>query len=115
MRTKDELDWDEAATLKELELEYHHVPIASPNALTDETFDKVRKLLNDRDERPLLVHCASASRVGAVWLAHRVLDDGLTYEAALAEAKTVGLKAAPLEAKAREYIARQKAKPSTAK
>jgi hypothetical protein len=38
-------------------------------------------------ERPLLLHCASANRVGAVWLAHRVLDGGLSYDAALREAE----------------------------
>ena len=110
LRTKEELDWDEAKVLKDLDLQYHHIPIKSADALTDETFDKLRKVFNDRDERPLLVHCAVASRVGAVWLAHRVLDDGVTYEAALAEAKTVGLKHPALEAKAKDYIARQKSK-----
>ncbi len=110
LRTKDEMDFDEAKTLKNLGLEYHHIPIASPDSLTDENFDKLRKLLNEKEQRPLVLHCASANRVGAVWLAHRVLDGGLTYEAALAEAKTVGLKAPAMEAKAKEYIAKQKAK-----
>ncbi len=110
LRTKEELDFDEAKTIKSLGLEYHHIPIASPDSLTDENFDKLRKLLNEKEQRPMVMHCASASRVGAVWLAHRVLDDGLTYEAALAEAKTVGLKTPALEAKAKDYIAKQKAK-----
>ena len=110
VRTKEELDFDEAKTLKDLGLSYHHIPIASANALTDENFDKIRKLLNTKEERPLLFHCASANRVGAVWLAHRVLDGGLTYDAALIEAKAVGLSAPALEAKAKDYIAKQKAK-----
>ena len=110
LRTKDEMDFDEAKAIKNLGLEYHIVPIASPDALTDENFDKLRKLLNTKGQRPLLLHCASANRVGAVWLAHRVLDGGLTYDAALAEAKIVGLKASAMEAKAKDYIAKQKAK-----
>ena len=110
VRTKEEIDFDEAKTLKDLGLSYHHIPIAGPNALTDENFDKIRKLLNTKEERPLLFHCASANRVGAVWLAHRVLDGGLTYDAALIEAKAVGLSAPALEAKAKDYIAKQKAK-----
>lgn len=113
LRTKEEMDFDEAKAVKGLGLEYHHVPIASPDALTDENFDKLRKLLNDKQERPLLLHCASANRVGAVWLAHRVLDGGLTYDAALAEAKIVGLKSPAMETKAKDYIARQKAKKPT--
>ena len=110
VRTKEELDFDEAKTIKNLGLEYHHIPIAGPEALTDENFDKIRKLLNTKEERPMVFHCTAANRVGAVWLAHRVLDGGLTYDAALAEAKTVGLKAPALEAKAKDYIAKQKSK-----
>lgn len=110
LRTKEEMDFDEAKAVKGLGLEYHHVPIAGPDALTDENFDKLRKLLNEKQQRPLLLHCASANRVGAVWLAHRVLDGGQTYEDALAEAKTVGLKSPQMEAKAKGYIAKQKAK-----
>ena len=114
VRMKEEQDFDEAKTIKSLGLEYHHIPVAGPDALTDENFDKIRKLLNTKEERPLLFHCASANRVGAVWLAHRVLDGGLTYDAALAEAKTVGLKAPALEAKAKEYIGKQMAKKTEA-
>ena len=110
LRTKEELDFDEAKTIKNLGLEYHHIPIAGPDSLTDENFDKLRKLLNEKEQRPMLLHCTAANRVGAVWLAHRVLDGGLTYDAALAEAKTVGLKTPALEAKAKDYIAKQKVK-----
>lgn len=110
LRTKEEMDFDEAKTLKSLGLEYHHIPIAGSDSLTDENFDKLRKLLNEKEQRPMLLHCTAANRVGAVWLAHRVLDGGLAYDAALAEAKTVGLKAPALEAKAKDYIAKQKAK-----
>ena len=110
LRPNEELKFDEAKTIKSLGLEYHQIPIASPNALTDENFDKIRKLLNSKEERPMVFHCTAANRVGAVWLAHRVLDGGLTYDAALIEAKAVGLSAPALEAKAKDYIAKQKAK-----
>jgi uncharacterized protein (TIGR01244 family) len=113
VRTQDEMTFDEAKTLKDLGLKYHHVPIATPDSLNDETFDKLRKVLSEKQDRPLLVHCASANRVGAVWLAHRVLDDGVPYDAALTEAKTVGLKATALEAKVKDYITRQQAKQPT--
>ena len=56
----------------------------------------------------MLVHCFSAGRVGATWLAHRVLDDGLTVEAAVAEAKTIGLKKEDFIAKATDYVQRMK-------
>jgi uncharacterized protein (TIGR01244 family) len=110
LRAPEEMTFDEAKTLKDLGLKYHHIPISTPESLSDENFEKLRKVLNEKSDRPLLFHCASANRVGAVWLAHRVLDDGIAYDMALAEAKTVGLKATALEAKAKDYIARQQAK-----
>jgi uncharacterized protein (TIGR01244 family) len=108
LRKKDELDWDEEAKVKELGLEYHQVPFKAPTELTDQVFDEVRSLLNDPEKKPILLHCASANRVGAIWLAHRVLDGRLSYEAALAEAKTVGLVLPAYEERAKEYIARHR-------
>ena len=87
-----------------LGLNYHNPAVAGVDGLTDELLDEVRDLLRTA-ERPILLHCASANRVGAVWLAHRVLDGGISMDDALAEAKTVGLKSPALEQRARQYIA----------
>jgi uncharacterized protein (TIGR01244 family) len=110
LRHPSEQDWNESTLVKDLGLEYVNVPIKSADSLTDESIDKVRALLTDKKKRPLLVHCASANRVGAVWLAHRVLDGGLGYEDALKEAKTVGLKTPAFEDKVKGYIQRQQEK-----
>ncbi len=108
LRAANELDWDEKATVVDLGMQYVHVPIASVDALTDDVFAQMRELLKDKTKRPMLVHCFSAGRVGAAWLAHRVLDDGLTVEAAVAEAKTIGLKKEDFIAKATDYVKRMK-------
>jgi len=98
--------FDEAALTKELGLEYHNVPFASPAQLTDDVFDQARALLRDESKRPMFFHCHSGNRVGAIWLAFRVLDGGLPWQAALEEAKDVGLKTPALELCAKEYIER---------
>jgi uncharacterized protein (TIGR01244 family) len=108
LRKDREIDWDEAGVVKELGMEYHSVPFKAPEELTDEVFDKARELLRDRNKHPLLLHCATANRVGAVWLAHRVLDGGLSYEEAHAEAGIVGLKLPAYEERAKDYIDRNK-------
>ncbi|MCU0977729.1 MAG: protein tyrosine phosphatase family protein [Pirellulaceae bacterium] len=108
LRAANELNWDEKATVVELGMQYVHVPVASADALTDDVFQQMRQLLKDKAKRPMLVHCFSAGRVGATWLAHRVLDDGLTVEAAVAEAKTIGLKKEEYIAKATDYVRRMK-------
>ncbi|MBX3441152.1 MAG: protein tyrosine phosphatase family protein [Planctomyces sp.] len=109
LREDEEIDWDERAAVERLKLDYEHVPIGSLNKLTDETFDRLRELLLQASERPVVLHCAVANRVGAVWLAHRILDGGLDDEAALKEAKAVGLKSPELEQAARDYVARVRA------
>lgn len=107
LRTERELKWDEALYLKMLQLDYVHIPFRKPDSLTPAVFDQCRKLLNDKSRQPLMLHCASANRVGAIWLTHRVLDDGLCFEAALEEAKQVGLKTPGYIDQAKAYIAAQ--------
>ncbi len=100
--------FDEPALMSELGLRYVSIPFASPDQLTDTVFTRARDMLG-RAEKPILIHCHTANRVGAIWLARRVLDDGLSYAAALAEAREIGLKSTALEAKARDYIEREHA------
>ena len=104
LRTDGELDWDEKSVVEGLGMTYHHVPFRAPETLTEEVLDETRRLLSASDNKPLLLHCASANRVGAIWLAHRVLDQGVSYEDAMAEARTVGLKMPGYESRVDAYI-----------
>jgi uncharacterized protein (TIGR01244 family) len=98
--------FDEEALVAQLGMEYHVLPFATPAEMSDELIDNARALLRDPAKRPLFLHCHSGNRVGAIWLAFRVLDGGLTMEAALDEAKQVGLKTPTLEQRAKEYVER---------
>ena len=109
LRTDGEIDWDEEAAVKAANMEFIKVPFRTPESLTDEVFDTIRTLLNDKTKTTLF-HCGSANRVGGVWLPFRVLDEGVDLETALAEAKKIGLKAPFVEQKALDYIKRQQAK-----
>jgi uncharacterized protein (TIGR01244 family) len=99
--------FDERSAVEAAGLAYVHIPFSGADDLNDEIFDKAREQLKTV-ERPLLFHCASANRVGALWLPYRALDNGITYDAALAEAKQVGLRAPGMETKAKDYIERHK-------
>ena len=98
--------FDEKAAVEAAGLEYVNLPVGGLDDLTDAAFDRARALLNDR-EKPVLIHCAAASRVGPFWLVWRALDGKLPIEEAVAEARTVGLRSAAMEARAREYVARK--------
>jgi uncharacterized protein (TIGR01244 family) len=104
----EQKEFDEHKLATELGLAYVNIPIGKPDELTDAVFAQARKELQQA-QKPLLLHCHSGNRVGAIWLAHRVLDDGIAWEPALAEAKEVGLKAPALESKARDYVEREQA------
>ena len=99
---------DEKAAVEAAGMKYFNVPVvyASP---TDASVDEFLRITDDKNNRPMLVHCTAAIRVGAFWLIRRVLRDGMSWEAALAEARKVGLNDAPhLEEFARTYIASHK-------
>lgn len=99
----------EATVVSATEMGYIHIPFSGQDQLTDDIFEAVRQELKTA-ERPLLLHCASANRVGATWLPYRVLDEGVPFEEALREAKEIGLRSPGYEERARQYIADQQAK-----
>lgn len=105
IRHDSEVEVDEKALVEGLGMIYLHLPWNGAEELTDEVFDRTREMLKTA-EKPILFHCKSANRVGATWLPYRVLDGGLALEAAVEEAKSVGLKSPEYEDKARDYIAR---------
>lgn len=110
LRPDVELTWNEQDVVTGLGYRYVAIPIAGVNGFTDEKLDQARELLRAADkDAGVLLHCASAARVGTVWIAHRVLDDGLPIEAAQAEAATLGLKSPVMIGKATEYIQRKQA------
>ncbi|MEO6235696.1 MAG: sulfur transferase domain-containing protein, partial [Vicinamibacterales bacterium] len=86
-------------------MKYINIPVVYANP-TDEQADAFLKITDDPANRPMFVHCTAGIRAGAFWLIRRVMRDGMTWDAALEEAKKVGLVDAPhLEEFARSYIA----------
>jgi uncharacterized protein (TIGR01244 family) len=96
-----------AAHAKSLGLNYIHIPFsgAKPDPAV---VDRFLAAIADKANQPVYVHCASATRVGAVWLVKRVLQDGWPVEKATAEARLIGLGNPALEKFALEYIAANK-------
>ena len=89
-------------------MKYFNIPViyAKP---TDAQVDEFLAITDDKANRPMLVHCTAAIRVGAFWLIRRVMRDGMSWDAALEEARKVGLTNAPhLEEFAKAYIASHK-------
>jgi len=84
-------------------LKYIHLPLDGANP-DPKVFDSFLSAVADKSNQPVFVHCASASRVGAVWMTKRVLQDGWSIEQAKTEAEAIGLASPKLAAFATEYI-----------
>jgi uncharacterized protein (TIGR01244 family) len=96
---------EEAAKAKELSLKFFNIPVDS-NAPKDEQVEEFLKLMADKSNRPMFLHCTSANRVGGFWLIRRVLVDGVKQEDALKEAEKMGLTNQKTKEFALDYIAR---------
>jgi uncharacterized protein (TIGR01244 family) len=102
---------EEQAAVQKAGLKYFNIPVVY-TAPTDAEVDEFLRLTDDQANRPMFIHCAAAVRAGAFWMIRRVLRDGMTTDAALAEARKVGLVDAPhLETFAAKYIASHPPKP----
>jgi uncharacterized protein (TIGR01244 family) len=99
---------EEQEAVKAAGLKYFNIPVNYQQP-SDAAVDEFLKITDDAGNRPMFIHCTAAIRVGAFWMIRRVLRDGLSYEAALEEARKIGLREAPhLEQFARSYIASHK-------
>jgi uncharacterized protein (TIGR01244 family) len=95
---------EEAAAARQAGLKYFNIPVAFGNP-TDANADEFLRLTDEPANRPMFIHCTAAIRVGTFWMIRRVMRDGFTYDAALEEARKIGLVQAPhLEEFARKYI-----------
>ena len=94
--------FDESAAAREAGVVYHNVPV-TPATLSDTDFDRVRELLADPAQRPVLVHCASANRVGALLMPWLELDEKRSAAEALAMARRIGLRSEELARSAAAY------------
>ena len=99
---------EERQAIEQAGLKYFNIPVVY-TAPKSEQADEFLKITDDAANRPIFIHCTAAIRVGAFWLIRRVVRDGWTWDAALEEARKVGLVNAPhLEEFAKSYIASRK-------
>jgi uncharacterized protein (TIGR01244 family) len=96
-----------AEQAKALGLNYVNIPV-NGQAPDPKAVDQFLATIANKANQPAFIHCASASRVGALWLVKRVLQDGWAIDKATEEAKLIGLRSAPLEQFALKYIEEHK-------
>lgn len=93
--------FDEAAAVRAAGMGYSNLPLRGADDLTPANVQRFDALLREAD-RPVLVHCASSNRVGAVAALRAAWVDGLDAEAAIEVGRRWGLKG--LEPAVRERL-----------
>jgi uncharacterized protein (TIGR01244 family) len=88
-------------------MKYFNVPVVG-SAPKVESVEAFMKVVKDQANHPMLIHCASANRVGAFWMIYRVVEQNWPEDKALEEAKQIGLSSPILTKFAQDYIAAHK-------
>jgi len=106
LRTEKEGGKAEEEPVKAAGLRYVWVPVAS-ETFSAADVDAVARLLDDPEAGPILLHCSSANRVGAVWTVLQVRK-GKAPEKAEAEGRTIGLSSPAMIEATRRVLAAEK-------
>ena len=99
----------ERAAVERAGLRYLHIPVVA-SAPRAEQADEFIRVVREKANHPMLIHCRTANRVGAFMMIYRVVEQGWSEEKAEEEAVRIGLHGAELKQFARDYIARRKTK-----
>lgn len=92
LRRSEELgDWDEKAVAERLGLRYESIPIGSPNDLSRDNAERLDRALSAAGDAPVLVHCGSCDRVGALFAVRAAKLQGLSTDEAIAAGRRAGL------------------------
>jgi protein tyrosine phosphatase (PTP) superfamily phosphohydrolase (DUF442 family) len=96
---------DEEGEIARAGLAYLALPVNHDN-LGDGQFDALRAFVRDPRNRPVLVHCATANRVGALLLPYFALDEHRSLEEAHRLAVDVGMRSPDYSQLALDYVRR---------
>ena len=86
---------NEASVVEELGMKYVALPVTGPDTVNYENAEALNAILNNADG-PVLIHCASGNRVGAL-LSLRQRLIGESEQAALATGLAAGLSSPALQ------------------
>lgn len=88
---ENEISDREAELAEELGMSYVQLPVAGAEGLTEDNARELSKLLGDESAYPMVVHCGSGNRVGALFALEAFHVRGESPETALRIGKEAGL------------------------
>jgi len=91
LRPKAEMKWHEAEAVVALGMQYHSVSVAGPADINTSNAETLQRAIQALGAEPVLVHCASGNRVGALIALQAGVDRPGEVEAAIAKGRKWGL------------------------
>lgn len=92
LRMPDELTaWNESTEVQKLNMNYVAIPVGSAESINRDNSQRLISVLNDQANYPVLVHCASGNRVGALFALDAFYNKKLNIEEALQVGRESGL------------------------
>jgi protein tyrosine phosphatase (PTP) superfamily phosphohydrolase (DUF442 family) len=82
---------DEAAEAQKLGLRFVSIPVPDASGLTRENAERLAKEMDAPEAKPLLLHCASGNRAGALLALRAYYVDHASSESALSLGESAGL------------------------
>lgn len=102
-------EFDEILAARQNGLAYVNIPVTL-DTLGHATIDRFLEAM-ERAERPVLLHCSTSNRVGALYYAWLVLEKGVEPEEAMKRAKAAGLRNPELADKVTGLVAERRGGP----
>ena len=99
IRGPEEADWDVGAAVQQAGMAYFNEPLVlSEEHIDSASAARISRLVEDKGDGTVLIHCASGNRVAIWWALHLAAHKGVDGETAVALARQAGMKAdlAPL-------------------
>ncbi|MFQ5490054.1 MAG: beta-lactamase hydrolase domain-containing protein [Phycisphaerae bacterium] len=84
------LDFDEPALVRRLGMEYVAIPV-TPSTFGPDDADRLKDVLR-KTAGPVLLHCGSSNRVGAVWALYLYRHRGIALDDAIKLGRKAGLR-----------------------
>jgi uncharacterized protein (TIGR01244 family) len=88
---EEEGAWDETAVVEGLGMRFVHLPMAGGAGLTEDNARALAAVLDEPENYPVLIHCGSGNRVGALLALKAFQLDGKRAEEALEIGHRAGL------------------------
>jgi len=88
---EEEGAWDETALVEGLGMRFVHLPMAGAAGLTEDNARALAAVLDEPENYPVLIHCGSGNRVGALLALKAFVLDGEDAETALQIGHSAGL------------------------